>query len=75
MSTISFGSTVDMLKNAMEGAGTAHGAIASNVVNGQTPNYHRVDVSFKEALAQAAGESGNPDDLALGRDEPGSLRI
>ena len=33
MGDISFGQTVGMLKNAMDGAGAAHGVIANNVAN------------------------------------------
>ena len=47
-----------------------HGAIASNIVNGQTPNYHRVDVDFKEALAQASGDPATSDELTLSTDNP-----
>jgi flagellar basal-body rod protein FlgB len=46
-----FGRTVGMLKNAMDGAGAAHGAIANNIANVNTPNFRRTDVSFKDALA------------------------
>jgi flagellar basal-body rod protein FlgB len=51
MSGISFGPTVGMLKNAMDGAGAAQGAIANNIANVNTPNFRRTDVSFKAALA------------------------
>jgi flagellar basal-body rod protein FlgB len=51
MADISFGSTVGMLKNAMDGASTTHSALANNIANVNTPNFRRTDVSFKEALA------------------------
>lgn len=46
----------------------AQDAIAGNVANGQTPNYHRVDVNFKEALAQASGDPATSDELTMTTD-------
>jgi flagellar basal-body rod protein FlgB len=60
-----FGQTVGMLKNAMDGAGAAHGAIANNIANVNTPNFRRADVSFKNALAAADPSTADPDELAL----------
>src|ERR1700736_783338 len=65
MGDISFGQTVGMLKNAMAGAGEAHGVIANNIANVNTPNFRRSDVSFKEALAATEATDGDPDELAL----------
>jgi flagellar basal-body rod protein FlgB len=65
MGDISFGQTVGMLKNAMDGAGTAHGVIANNIANVNTPNFRRSDVSFKEALAATEPSAGDPDELGL----------
>jgi flagellar basal-body rod protein FlgB len=65
MGDISFGQTVGMLKNAMDGAGTAHGVIANNIANVNTPNFRRSDVSFKEALAATEPSAGDPDELEL----------
>ncbi len=65
MSDISFGATVGMLKNAMDGASAAHGVIANNISNVNTPNFRRSDVSFKEALAATEADPGDPDELAL----------
>jgi flagellar basal-body rod protein FlgB len=65
MGDISFGQTVGMLKNSMDGAGTAHGVIANNIANVNTPNFRRADVSFKEALAATEATDGDPDVLAL----------
>ena len=65
MGDISFGQTVGMLKNAMDGAGTAHGVIANNIANVNTPNFRRSDVSFKAALAATEASTGDPDELAL----------
>ena len=65
MGDISFGQTVGMLKNAMDGAGTAHGVIANNIANVNTPNFRRSDVSFKDALAATEPSAGGPDELGL----------
>ncbi|GAC1572343.1 MAG: flagellar basal body rod protein FlgB [Candidatus Elarobacter sp.] len=65
MGDISFGQTVGMLKNAMDGAGTAHGVIANNIANVNTPNFRRADVSFKDALAATEAAPANPDELPL----------
>jgi flagellar basal-body rod protein FlgB len=65
MGDISFGQTVGMLKNAMDGSATAHSAIANNVANVNTPNFRRTDVSFKEALAATEATTGDPNELAL----------
>jgi flagellar basal-body rod protein FlgB len=62
---ISFGMPVDVLSNAMTGASMEHEAVANNIANVNTPNYHRQTVNFKEALAQAQGTPASPDDLAL----------
>ena len=76
MADISFGLTVGMLKNAMDGASTTHSALANNIANVNTPNFRRTDVSFKEALA-ATDPSANAsaDELPLvttdTRDIPG----
>ncbi len=65
MGDISFGQTVGMLKNAMDGSAEAHSVMANNIANANTPNFRRSDVSFKEALAATEATSGDPDQLAL----------
>ena len=60
-----FGGTTDLLKDAMSGAAFSHAAIANNVANVNTPNYRRVDVSFKEALAATEATPPDPDQLTL----------
>ena len=65
MSDINFGSTVDLLKNAMDGASTMHSALANNIANVNTPNFRRSTVSFKEALAASEGVQADPDALAM----------
>lgn len=75
MSGISFGQTIDMLKDAMRGAGEAHGAIANNVANVNTPNFHRADVSFKEALARSEATAGDSDELAVATNDARQIAI
>jgi flagellar basal-body rod protein FlgB len=66
MSGISFGPTVGMLKNAMDGSGATQGAIANNIANVNTPNFRRTDVSFKEALAATdPSATSDPNELQL----------
>ena len=65
MGDISFGQTVGMLKNAMDGAGTAHAVIANNIANVNTPNFKRSDVSFKDALRATEAAPADPDDFEL----------
>jgi flagellar basal-body rod protein FlgB len=71
MSGISFGSTVGMLKNAMDGSGSAQDAIANNVANVNTPNFRRTDVSFKDALAATdPSATSDPNTLQLTTTNP-----
>ena len=65
MGDISFGQTVGMLKNAMDGAGAAHAVIANNIANVNTPNFRRSDVSFKDALRATEAAPADPDDFEL----------
>ena len=65
MSDLNFGSTVDMLKNALDGAGTMHSTLANNIANVNTPNFQRSTVTFKEALAATEGTPPDPDTLAM----------
>ena len=65
MGDITFGQTVGMLKNAMDGSAQANSAITNNVANANTPNFRRADVSFKEALAATEDAPGDPDQLAM----------
>jgi len=70
MGDISFGTTIDMLKDAVKGASATHSAIANNIANAETPNFKRSDVSFKEALAAELPRTDDPDALALVTDDP-----
>jgi flagellar basal-body rod protein FlgB len=69
MGDISFGSTVGMLKNAMDGASEAHAVIANNIANAETPNFKRSDVTFKESLAATLPRTTDSDELALVTDD------
>lgn len=75
MDDINFGKTVDLLKNAMAGAGLNNNAIANNVANFNTPGYRRETVNFKEALARTLGTPADPNDLALAVDQPGMIGV
>ena len=75
MSGISFGPTIDMLKNAMSGAGEAHSAIANNIANVATPNFQRTDVSFKDELARSETSTGDPDVFALETNDPRQMPL
>lgn len=66
---ISFGPTVDLLNNAVDGAGREQVQIANNLANVNTPNFRRSTVSFKEALAQSLGAAANPDELTMTTDD------
>ncbi|GAC1422842.1 MAG: flagellar basal body rod protein FlgB [Candidatus Velthaea sp.] len=61
MGDISFGQTIGMLKNAMDGASESHATIANNIANVNTPNFRRTDVTFKEALARTEATAGGSD--------------
>jgi flagellar basal-body rod protein FlgB len=65
LSDLTFGKTVDLLKNAIDGAGVDQNVIANNVANVNTPNFRRETVSFKEALAASLGAEPDPDELSL----------
>ena len=65
ISGISFGNTVDTLRNAISGADLEHKAISENIANVNTPNYRRQTVPFKDALAAASGDPSANDDLAM----------
>lgn len=65
ISALSFGPTVGMLTDAMTGAGMEQTALADNIANVNTPDYKTQSVSFKDALAAAAGEPQQDGDLVL----------
>jgi flagellar basal-body rod protein FlgB len=61
----SFGSTIDLLNNAVDGSSREQLQIANNIANVNTPNFRRSTTSFREALAASLGTPASPDDLAL----------
>ncbi|MGD0475523.1 MAG: flagellar basal body rod protein FlgB [Candidatus Velthaea sp.] len=75
MSGISFGQTIGMLENAMSGSTEAHAAIANNIANVATPNFHRTDVSFKDALAQSEATLGDPEAFAMETNDPRQIAV
>ena len=72
---ISFGPTVDLLNNAVDGAGREQEQIANNLANVNTPNYRRSTLSFKDALAASLGTPASPDQLALATDSDRQFNI
>lgn len=75
ISGISFGPTVDLLNNAIQGASLNQEQIANNLANVNTPNFRRSTVSFKEALAASLGTPANPDEMALKTDNSRQFNI
>jgi flagellar basal-body rod protein FlgB len=73
MGDISFGPTIDMLKDAVKGSSETHTVIANNIANAETPNFKRSDVSFREALARELPRTDDPDELALVTDDPNQI--
>ena len=71
---LSFGDTVTMLKNAVDGASKTQDVIANNIANVNTPGFKRTDVSFKEALAEELPSSGDSQNLALVTDNPRQIQ-
>ncbi|MBV8080686.1 MAG: flagellar basal body rod protein FlgB [Actinobacteria bacterium] len=66
MGDISFGSTISMLNDALQGATATQGAVANNIANVNTPEFRRTDVSFKDSLAALEPRSDEAsDDLAM----------
>lgn len=67
---LSFGSTIETLGNALTGAAMQNQQIANNIANANTPGFHRSQVSFKEALADAVdGAPADSDTLAMISDD------
>lgn len=72
---ISFGPTVDLLSNAVDGASKEQQQIANNLANVNTPNYRSSTISFKDALAASLGTPASPNELALSTDDDRQLNI
>ena len=75
MSDLTFGNNVELLKNAIDGAGTNQAVIANNVANVNTPNFRRETVSFKETLAASLGAPADPDELSLAITNPRDIPV
>lgn len=69
--------TTDVMGKALDGLAKRHTAIASNLANVDTPNYHRRDVSFEGALQDAIRSQkskGSPQLRPSSNDVPMTLR-
>lgn len=51
---IRFTSQIEQLPDLMDAAALRHRVISQNLANVNTPGYHRLDVDFEQALANAA---------------------
>ena len=69
ISGVSFGQTVDLLGNAVKGAGLEGDQIANNLANVNTPNYRRSTTNFREALQASLGVPASNDTMALKTDD------
>lgn len=67
---LSFGSTVNVLNEAIAGASLQNVQIANNLANVNTPDYRRSTTSFKAALAASLGTPASGDQLALVTNDP-----
>ncbi|HVA34452.1 MAG TPA: flagellar basal body rod protein FlgB [Candidatus Baltobacteraceae bacterium] len=72
---ISFGPTIDLLSNAIDGSSKQQEQIANNLANVNTPNFRRSTVSFREALAASLGTPASPDELALKTDDSRQFNV
>ena len=61
MTKIGNNNILDVLEAGLKAEGLRQKTIASNVANMETPGYRRVDVNFKDLLAQAMDSSGDVD--------------
>ena len=75
MSGLSFGTTSELLKDALNGAGLEHAAVANNIANVNTPGYQRFDVVYKQALAATEPTPPDPNELTLATDNPRQIAI
>ena len=62
---LSFGSTVNVLKEGLSGAGLEQTQIANNIANVNTPNYRRTTTDFKELLAESLGTPPSKSELPM----------
>lgn len=49
---------IDLLSRVLDVSSLRHRVIAQNVANVNTPGYHRLEVSFEDAMAKALAGSG-----------------
>ena len=75
ISGISFGQPVNILSNAISGAGLEQEQIANNIANVNTPNFRRSSTSFKDELAASIGTPAEPDVLGLKTDDSRQFAI
>jgi flagellar basal-body rod protein FlgB len=61
--------TIQLLHDAMKGAGQEHIQIANNIANAETPNFRRGTTSFREELAASLGAPADPDEMTLATDD------
>lgn len=62
---ISFGQTIDLLGNALQGSTMEHDQIANNLANVNTPNYRRSTTNFRDALAATMETPADPNELSM----------
>jgi flagellar basal-body rod protein FlgB len=75
LSGISFGTTADLLKNALDGASLEHAAVANNVANVNTPGYQTFEVAYQKALAATEPTPPDPNELTLATDNPRQIEV
>ncbi len=75
ISGISFGTTTDLLANAIKGADLEDDQIANNIANVNTPNFRRSTTNFKEALQASLGAPPPPGTLGLATDNARQFQI
>jgi len=72
---ISFGTTSELLKDAMNGASLEHAAVANNIANVNTPGYQTFEVAYKQALAGTEPTPPDPNELTLVTDNAKQIEI
>jgi flagellar basal-body rod protein FlgB len=62
-----------VLSKALDGVSQRHKAIVSNIANADTPNYHKMTVSFEDELKAALQEDKTPNASSLAMTKRGHL--
>ncbi|HTX03896.1 MAG TPA: flagellar basal body rod protein FlgB [Candidatus Acidoferrales bacterium] len=75
MAGISFGTTSELLKDALGGASLEHAAVANNIANVNTPGYQTFEVAYKQALAATEPTPPDPNELTLVTDQPNQISV